>query len=314
MDNQIESWRVLQFASNVYMLSQQKSSLLASLVRNEEFTGKAEFFDRIGLATAQDKVGRNTDTPNLGIEHSRRMVSTITREWGTLVDRKDKVQQIHDPASQYSMAAQMALGRKLDDVIIAGALGTARTGEDGSGSQVLSNGQKITAVASGALDYANIQQLRKAKRVMDHAQVVGQRYIVHAADYLDALLSHTETTSADYNTVKALAQGELNSFLGFIFKPVEQIDSVLASDYDGSTYKFNLTTGLYDAGGTVLGGTEKCALAMVGDGIILGKNPNMIARVEERADKGYSQQVYAAMDFGATRMEEAKVIQLIYKA
>ncbi len=314
MNSQIEQWRVQAYASNVYLLAQAKGSKLAGLCRNEEFTGKAEFFDRLGLATAQDKTARNADTPDLNINHTRRMVSTITREWGTLVDRKDKVQQIHNPENEYAMAAQWALGRKLDEVIIAGALGTARTGEDGSSTQTLGNAQKVTSVASSALAYANIQMLRKAKRVMDSAEVEGKRYIIHAADFLESLLSQTEVTSSDFNTVKALVSGELNSFLGFTFIHSERINSVLASDYDTDTYKYNLTTGLYDAAGTALGGTEKSALCVIGDGVILGKNPNMIARVEERADKGYSMQVYAAMDFGATRMEEAKVVQLIYKA
>lgn len=314
MDSQIESWRVQAYAANVYQLSQQKGSRLASLVRNETFTGKAEFFDRLGLATAQDKTGRNTDTPNLDIAHSKRMVTTVTREWGTLVDRKDKVQNIHSPENEYSVAAQNALGRKMDEVLIAGAFGTARTGEDGSGTQALGNAQKVTAVASSALAYANVQMLRKAKRLMDAAEVQGKRYIVHAADFLESLLSQTEVTSSDYNSVRALVMGDLDTFLGFKFIHTEMIDSVLASDYDTNTYKFNTTTGLYDSGGTALGGTEKVALALVGDGVILGKNPNMVARVDERKDKSYSMQVYAAIDCGAVRMEEEKVVQLIYKA
>lgn len=283
-------------------------------MRNEEFTGKAEFFDRLGLALAQDKTGRNSDTPNLDIAHSRRMVTTITREWGTLVDRKDKVQNIHNPEGEYSVAAQNALGRKMDDVIIAGAFGYASTGEDGSSSTALGNAQKVTAVASSALAYANVQMLRKAKRIMDAAEVVGPRYIAHAADFLEELLAQTEVTSADYNTVKALVQGEVDTFLGFKFIHTERIDSVLATTYDTATYKFDTTTGLYSASGTALGGTEKTALAFCGDGLILGKNPNMIARVSERDDKSFAMQVYASIDCGAVRMEEAKVVQLIYKA
>ncbi len=83
---------------------------------------------------------------------------------------------------------------------------------------------------------------------------------------------------------------------------------------DADSFKWNSTTGLYDSGGTAIQATDLNAVAFVADGIILGRNPNMVARVEERADKGYSMQVYAAEDFGATRMEEAKVLQLIYKA
>ena len=35
-----------------------------------------------------------------------------------------------------------------------------------------------------------------------------------------------------------------------------------------------------------------------------------MARIEERADKSYSTQVYYCATFGATRMEEDKVVQI----
>jgi hypothetical protein len=139
--------------------------------------------------------GRNSDTPNLDIDHSKRAVTTITREWGTLVDRKDKVQQIHDPANEYSIAAQNALGRKMDQVIIQAAMGAARTGEDGSGTTNLGNAQKVTVVASSAIAYPNIQMLRKAKRLMDAAEVVGKRYICARCCSFEALLSDTTITT-----------------------------------------------------------------------------------------------------------------------
>lgn len=312
MNSVIETWRVEAFNASVYNLSQQRGSRLASLVRNETFTGKAEFFDRLGLATAVDKVGRNEDTPDLDIDHSRRMVSSVTRKWGTLIDRKDKVQQIHDPENEYSQAAQNALGRKMDSVIIAGALGTAQTGESGAGTQTLGTAQKLASVNGTTIDNANLQLLRKASRLLNQAEVVGPRYLVHSADFLEQLLGLTPVTSADYNSVKALVQGEIDTYMGFKFIHSELLPLAAAADQD--TFKYDVTTGLYNSGGTVIGATDETALVFVGDGIIFGKNPLSMSRVEERADKSYSVQVYTEMDFGATRMEECKVVQLIYKA
>ncbi len=315
MDSQIESWRVQQYAANVYHLSQQEGSMIERFCRQESFLGKAEFFDRLGEATAQDKVGRNTDTPNLSIAHSRRMVTTVTREWGTLVDRKDKLQNIHMPESEYAKSAAMGLGRRKDQVLIEAAFGTAMTGEDGSGTQILPNVQKVTAVSGAALAVPNVAQLRKVKRTMDAAKVKGNRVLFYAADYLEALLSETAVTSSDFNTVKALVQGEVDTFMGFKWVHCEELANYVASTFDGSTYKFNTGTGLYDSGGTALVGTEKVALAMVGDGLIRGETTgSFIARIDERSDKGYSGQVYTAIDMGAVRMEDVKVVQLVYKA
>lgn len=321
MNSQIESWRVQQYAANVYQVSQQKGSKLWPLVRKEQFLGKAEFFDRLGQATAADKVGRNTDSPNLDIDHTRRMVTTVTREWGTLVDRKDNLQNIHDPASEYAMAAGMALGRKRDNVIISAAFGYAASGEDGSSTTALGNGQKVAAVKSAALDYANVQQLRKAKKLMDLASVEGKRYIAYSADFLESLLSATEVSSSDFNTVKALVNGELNTFLGFEFIHCEELNSftaistVAGSSIDTGDFHFDTGTGLYNVSGIDLGTTERVAMAFAEGGLIGAETSgSFIARIEERADKGYSKQVYTAMDVGAVRMEEAKIVQLIYKA
>lgn len=317
MNSQIETWRVQQYAANVYHLSQQEGSVIEPLCRHESFTGKADFFDRLGQAAAQDKVGRNTDTPNLNIDHSRRMVVTVTREWGTLVDRKDKLQNIHSPENEYAKAAAMGLGRRKDQVLIEAAFNAAATGEDGSSSTALGNAQKITAVDSGALAYPNVQLLRKAKRKMDAGKVKGKRWIIHAADFLEALLAETEVGSSDYNTVRALVNGELDTFMGFSFKHCEEIDAYTAQSgsFDSADYHFDTTTGLYNGSGTDLGGTEKVALALAEGGLIRGETQNsFIARISEREDKGYSGQVYTAIDMGGVRMEEVKVVQLIYKA
>lgn len=308
MNSQIESWRVEQFTANVYQLSQQKGSRLASTVRNEAFKGKAEFFDRLGLAVAQKKIGRNTDTPNLDLAHSRRMLTTNMYEWATLVDRKDKLQNIHDPESQYAIAARNALGRTMDDVIIDAALGTARTGEDGSGSQSLGNGQKLVPLSGGVIAKLNIGALLTAKQILDAAEAEGMRYFVTNASGLQNLLTQTQVTSADYNSVKALVAGELDTFLGFKFIRSERI---LASSVYSSGFIYSTATGLYNASGTALGGTEVSNFAYVGDALILGQNEGMIGRIDQRSDKSYDWQVYASMDHGAVRMEEVKVVEVI---
>lgn len=313
MDVQIEQWRVQQFASNVYRLAQQKGSRMARFLRQESFNGKAEFFDRISTAVAQEKQGRNVDTPNLNIDHSRRMLVSRTYDWGTLVDLTDKLENIHAPESHYAVAARDGMGRKMDDVIIEAALGTARYGESGASSQSLGNAQKVASTTGAALDYPNMLFLRKLKRKFDEAEVEGSRILVHGADFLDALLGVTAVTSSDYNSVKALVRGEIDTFMGFQFVHSERLP--LASVHDDGDFHFDVATGYYSAGGTDMGGTEKSCLAFIGDGLILGKrNGSQISKIEPRPDKSYSNQIYISEDFGALRMEEYKVIQGIYKA
>ena len=308
MNSQIEAWRVQAYTANVYNLSQQKGSRLAGVVRNEMFKGKSEFFDRLGLATAQKKTARNGSTPNLDIDHTRRMVTTSMYEWATLVDRKDKLQNIHSPENQYSLAAANALGRSLDDVIIAAALGTAATGEDGSSTSSMGNTNKVAAVSAGTIARMNVQALLKAKLLLDQAEAVGPRYFIHTAAMLEAMLEQTQVTSADFNTVKALVNGEVDTFLGFKFIHSERLP--LASVYS-TGWKYATDTGLYSASGSSLGSTEYSGICFVGDGLVLGKNEGAVGRIDERPDASYSMQVYASMDFGAVRMEENKVVEII---
>jgi hypothetical protein len=312
MNSQIETWRVQQYAANVYQLAQQKGSRLAGLVRKEQFKGKAEFFDRLGLATAQKKPSRNSDTPNLDIAHSRRMVTTEMYEWATLVDRKDKLENIHSPENEYAVCARNALGRSMDDILIASALGTAKAGESGSSNVVLANTNKVASLdVSNALARLNIGALLNVKFLFDAAEVEGARYIVHRAIDLQNLLGETKVTSADYNSVKALVSGEIDTFLGFKFIRSERLP--LASVYDDSVFKFG-TDGLYSSGGTAVQATDRQLLAFIGDGLLLGMQEQMTGRIDERSDKSYSSQVYASMDLGGVRMEEEKVVGILVKA
>lgn len=308
MNFNIEQWRVQAYTANVYQLSQQRASRLGPVVRSEVFKGKTEYFDRMGLATAQKKLSRNSPTPNLDITLSRRAVTTSMYEWATLVDRKDKLLQIHDPENQFAQAASMSLGRAMDTVLINAALGNAATGESGATNVALGNSQKVACVSQGAISSLNVATLLQVKQKMDAAEAVGPRFLVHNAAQLASLLNQTQVTSSDYNTVRALVHGEIDTYLGFKFIHTELL---VASSVYSSGWTFDPATGLYKSGGTALAGTENSAFAFVGDGLLLGKNEEAIGRIDERPDYSYSMQVYNSMDFGGVRMEEVKVVEII---
>jgi hypothetical protein len=231
-------------------------------------------------------------------------------EWATLVDRKDKLLQIHDPENQFAQAASMSLGRAMDTVTINAALGSAATGESGSTLVALPTSQKIASVSQGAISSLNVAAILQAKQKLDAAEAVGPRYLVHDAAQLQSLLNQTQVTSADYNTVRALVHGEIDTYLGFKFLHTELI--VPSSTYSsGTTYDPN--SGLYStaAGALALPTGAMSAFVFVGDGLLLGKNEEAIGRIDERSDYSYAMQVYNSMDFGAVRMEEVKVVEIV---
>ena len=100
------------------------------------------------------------------------------------------------------------------------------------------------------------------------------------------MLNTTEVKSSDFNTVKALAQGQIDSYLGFKFIMSNRLS--------------------FDASNT----DDRLVFAFTKDAIKLAIGKDVTARIDERADKSYSTQVYYCMSIGATRMEEEKVVQI----
>ena len=282
MSTQITTAFVNQFSSNVQMLSQQMGSLLRTAVDSESVNGEKAFFDQVGAASAVLRTSRHADTPLVETPHSRRMVTMSDYEYADLIDDQDKVRLLVDPTSTYSRAAAAAMGRAMDDVIITAALGTANTGKDGSTSTALPSGQKIAHGSAGL----TIAKLVSAKELLDAASVDPSipRYIVVSPKQISDLLNNTTVTSSDFNTVKALAQGEINSFVGFQFIVSNRLNTDSNSD--------------------------RQVIAFASDGIKLAVGKEPAARIDERADKSYSTQVYYCQTIGSTRMEEAKIVEI----
>ena len=285
MSSQITTAFVEQYSANIQMLSQQMGSLLRDAVRNESVVGKDAYFDQIGKVTAILKTSRHSDTPQIDTPHSRRRVSLADYEFADLIDQQDKVRLLIDPTSSYAKAAAYAMGRAMDDVIIAAALGSANTGVSGGTAVALPAGNIVAANTGGT--GMNIAKLAAAKQILDAGDVdpsIKRHIVVSPAEIAD-LLNNTTVTSSDFNTIKALVHGEIDSFMGF---------------------KFHVSNRLVDNGAA----NTQC-IAFAEDGILLGVGKDVTARIDERSDKSYATQVYYCQTIGATRMEEAKVVSVL---
>jgi hypothetical protein len=285
MSQQITTAFVQQYSANVQMLSQQMGSRLRDAVRLETVVGKNAFIDQIGSVTAQLRSSRHADTPQIDTPHQRRRLSIASYEFADLIDDQDKVRMLIDPTSSYAQAAAAAMGRAMDDVIITAALGTASTGETGSGSATLDATANMVGSASSN-DGLTIAKLTEAKRKMDLNDVDPSipRYIAVGPKQIEDLLGTTQVTSSDFNTIKALVQGDVDTFMGFQFIMTNRL-SIDSNDI-------------------------RSCFAWAEDGITLGIGKDVQARIDERNDKGYATQVYYCMDIGAVRMEEAKVVKI----
>jgi len=283
MSNQITTAFVNEYKDGVRIKTQQGASRLREAVTVEMVNGETASFDQIAATAAVQRVTRHGDTPLVETPHSRRWVSLADYEWAELIDNQDRIRTLNDFASPYQRNAAAAMGRSMDDVIIEAANGTAKTGKSGTGTQAFDTANQEIAVGGTAMTLAKILQ---AKEILWVGEVddMDPAFMVVSARELTTLLNTTEVKSADYNSVKALAMGQIDTFAGFKFIRSQRLP--------------------------IVGGDRQC-LAWVQSGVTLGIGEDIVAKISERDDKSYSTQVYTCMSLGAVRMEETKVVRII---
>jgi hypothetical protein len=286
MSSQITTSFVEQYKNNVQLLSQSMGSKLRGAVDVETIQANNAFFEQIGATAAIKRTSRHGDTPQIDTPHARRRVSLEDYEWADLIDTSDKVRMLIDPTSSYAKAAAAAMGRSMDDVIIDALGGSAQTGVSGGTATALPSAQK--PFSSSQSTGMTVAKLLTAKKLMDAADVDPsiKRYVVVSPTQIQDLLNTTEVKSSDFNTVKALAQGSINSFLGFDFIMSNRLKLDATNTDDRLCYAFTQ------------------------DAIKLAIGKDVMAKISERADKSYSTQVYYCMSIGSVRMEEVKVVEI----
>ena len=98
------------------------------------------------------------------------------------------------------------------------------------------------------------------------------------------MLNIEKITSSDYASVKALVQGQLDTYMGFKFIRTERLGLDANSD--------------------------RSVLAFCRSAIGLAVGSDISTKISERADKNYATQVFLSMTIGATRVEDEKIVEI----
>jgi hypothetical protein len=183
----------------------QADAVLRNTVRlRTGVTASTHKFPKIGSGVAQVRVPQTDVTP-LNVTYSQ---ATVTLEDWIAAEYSDIFNQAKvnfDERSELVQVVSKAIGRRADQLVL-NALTNSST------SLTVSND------IGGTDSNLNVAKLREAQRLMNAGNVpMEDRYLVIHASNLSNLLSETAVTSSDFNTVKALVQGELDTFLGFKF-------------------------------------------------------------------------------------------------
>jgi hypothetical protein len=275
---------VQQYRDNVIHLSQQKGSRLRDTIRSETVTGKSYYFERIGPTQARRRMVRHGTIQIANTPHTRRRVDLFDWEWADLVDDLDKVRLLISPESEYALSGAYAMGRTIDQVIVDALIGPARAGTDGE--EIIQFPATQIIDSQGGL---TVEKLIETKEKLDKAEVdpEDQRFFLISSVQLGNLLRSQQITSADYNTVRALVAGEVDSFMGF---------------------KFIRTEILPVSGRGALKKRTCIAYAENGAGLAIGRD--ITTKIAERVDLGHATQIYLSMAVGATRIEDSRVVAI----
>ena len=282
MSVQIPVAHVEMYRDNVMMLAQQKGSRLMRTCRNDgAIVGRSVYYDRIGATAATEITTRHADTPLTDTPHSRRRADLRDFDWADLVDHIDKIRTIYEPTNKYATNGAWAIGRSMDDVIIAAASGAAYEGQTGGTTVALPAAQKIVSSSVG-LTLAKLMEAREKLDASDVDPDLPRFCVLRAAQVTD-MLNTTEVKSSDYNTVKALAQGTLNSFMGFEFIRTERLQVV---------------------------SSETLVLCYTAQALGIGMGSELMVDIGPRRDKRNATQVYVCASIAATRTEDVQLVQI----
>lgn len=273
---------VRQYKETIELLAQQFEFVLGETVMlDSNFKGDKKFYDQYATDDMIELTSRYQDTPVQTPNHDRRMVTPRYFVSNTLEDPTDALQMLIDPKSTYMQAKKASANRKKDDIVISAFGGTSYSGQNGTTSNTLSGTSLIAAGGTGMTKLKCIQ----AKVTLDENEVEKDgRFMAHSASQLGDLLNTTEVANSDYNVVKSLVEGTLDTWLGFKWKGTERL---LTDDSSA----------------------RKC-YAYQKKGIQLAIMKDVEGRVDERPDKNYAWQVYLRMALGSVRLEEDRVIEI----
>lgn len=197
MSNTLSNVAVTEFDSMVKHAFQNASLLRDTVTVRNNVIGDTYKFRAMGKGLANQKT-TSADVDPMDVAHST--ISATLQNWNApeYTDIFDQAEVNFDEKQELASTIAGALGRRLDQLVI-DAMDAASPTAVGTGGTGL--------VATDLID-AKVELVKQGVGS-------GDLYCAINAAGLAGLLADEKTTSADYQAVKALVNGEINTFAGF---------------------------------------------------------------------------------------------------
>ena len=286
---------VRQYSANVYRMAQQTGSRLRSLVTETDMKGEIKIFPRVQPTTAIRSTSKYDDSPIVHTPFSVRALRAYEYVWGDMVDWQDDLNILIDPTSDITAMGAYALGRVIDDIIIEdGFINPAYEGKNGDQIVQFPDSQKIAVTVGGTASAQvglNLAKLIEARSLFGKADIDldDPTNVLHMAitqTQLDDLLKEDKLTSNEYANVKALVNGQVDTFMGFKFIRIQRLPIVES---------------------------VRTNVAWAKSGIKLAMPKEISGKIVERADKNFNWYSHMKMKTGSCRIEDTKVVHIYAK-
>lgn len=279
----IDKVYIQTFERNVRHLAQQADTRLRRFVTEKATDGQKHNWERLGSGEASLKAAARVATPTSDLPWSRRVSLAQTYHMGETVEQEDVVQMLIDPNSNVSAAIANGMKRKIDDILIAAATGTALNG-DGTTSTFPAG--QVVGDGTGVISIDNILEVQE-KFYKNDIDPDESKVMVISPTVQRKLMSLMEVTSGDYQNSKALATGMLPNWMGF--------DWVVSNRL------------LAPAAGQI------SCLAFTKRALGFQVNRDITAKVAEDPSLSFAWRIYAMMTMGAVRTEDEHIVHLRVK-
>lgn len=204
---------VTEFDNEVKHQYQGSSKLKDTVTVRNGVVGSTYKFSRMGTGMANQKASQAVVTP-MDVSHVRPTATLENWNAPEYTDIFDQAEVNYSEKMELAQTIAKALGRRTDQLIIDAmtAVTYAATGvEDGNPETGFF--YDVSASANFGMDC-----LRAARA---HFQTIeadpSDQHVALEASAMQQLLEDATVTSSDYNTVKALVSGDLDSYMGFKF-------------------------------------------------------------------------------------------------
>lgn len=296
---------VKQFSDTLIEAVQvQQSALEFACARREIFNGEALFFNKIGTTELKQKNGVNQTTKFSDIQNSRRKVSFDTFNDAVAINRFDKDRStIIGLDTGYVNSLKFACERKKEEIIVNAATGVAFEGKEGTTSVAFPDAtntvyQDGTASSQGTSNESGtktsliadklLQAMFLLRKNMKTGNIKEKIYCAISAEEELTLLQDNKIINRDFTAGQVLDKGIIGSWLGINFVRTELLK--MPTDYVREILLFT---------------DQAIGLGLPGD---------LFYRAGENPEREYQNQMYIELNFGATRVEDEKIVKIRCKS